>query len=99
MSERPRRSRALSCETTAVSWPAASHATMLVRDGMRVIAPVRSILDAAQAGAATEQVIAGVNQAVERGMATASQLLAAASKRGRRIERLVREALRREIAG
>ena len=70
----------------------------VIRDGIRVTSPVRSILDAAQAGAAPEQVIASVNQAVERGMATAPQLLTAASKRGSRVERLIREALRREIA-
>ena len=69
------------------------------RDGIRVTSPVRSIVDAAQAGAAPEQVIVSVNQAVERGMATAPQLLKAASKRGGRVERLVREALSREIEG
>lgn len=71
----------------------------VIRDGIRVTSPVCSIVDAAQAGAAPEQVITSVNQAVERGMATEPQLLTAASKRGSRVERLIREALRREIAG
>ncbi|MGQ0678801.1 MAG: type IV toxin-antitoxin system AbiEi family antitoxin domain-containing protein [Actinomycetota bacterium] len=72
---------------------------VVIRDGIRVTSPIRSIVDAAQAGAAPEQVIVSANQAVQRGMATAPQLLKAASRRGSRVERLVREALRREIEG
>jgi predicted transcriptional regulator of viral defense system len=68
----------------------------VIREGIRVTSPVRSIVDAADAGAAPEQIIAAVTQAVERGMVTSSQLLAAASERGGRVERLVRQALAQE---
>lgn len=68
-------------------------ADVVVRDGMRVTSPVRSIVDAAEAGTAPEQVIAAVTQAVDRGMATEAGLLAAARERGGRVERLVRRAL------
>jgi len=66
---------------------------VVVRDGMRVTSPVRSIVDAAEAGTAPEQVITAVAQAMDRGVATQAQLLAAARKRGPRVERLVRRAL------
>jgi predicted transcriptional regulator of viral defense system len=66
---------------------------VVVRDGVRVTAPARSILDAAAAGTAPEQVMAAVTQALDRGMATESKLLAAAKARGGRVERLVRQAL------
>jgi predicted transcriptional regulator of viral defense system len=66
---------------------------VVVRDGIRVTAPARSIIDAAEAGTAPEQVIAAVAQAIDRGMATEAKLLAAAKARGGRVERLVRQAL------
>jgi predicted transcriptional regulator of viral defense system len=66
---------------------------VVIRDGMRVTSPVRSIVDAAETGMAPEQVLAAVTQAVDRGMATEPQLLAAAGERGGRVERLVRRAL------
>jgi predicted transcriptional regulator of viral defense system len=65
---------------------------VVIRDGIRVTVVVRSIVDAAQLGTAPEQVIAAATQAVDRGMATATQLLAAARERGGRVERLVRQA-------
>ena len=65
---------------------------VVIRDGIRVTAVERSIVDAAQLGTAPEQVIAAATQAVDRGMATAGQLLAAARERGGRVERLVRQA-------
>lgn len=68
-------------------------ADVVVRDGIRVTSPVRSIVDAAEAGTAPEQVIAAVTQAVDRGMASEPQLRAAAGDRGGRVERLVRRAL------
>jgi predicted transcriptional regulator of viral defense system len=68
---------------------------VVVRDGIRVTAPARSILDAAEAGTAPEQVIAAAVQAVEQGLATRQQLLAAAEERSSRVEQLVRRALDR----
>jgi predicted transcriptional regulator of viral defense system len=66
---------------------------VVVRDGIRVTAPERSIIDAAEAGTAPEQIMAAVGQALDRGMATESKLLGVAKTRGGRVERLVRQAL------
>jgi predicted transcriptional regulator of viral defense system len=66
---------------------------VVVRDGIRLTAAARSIIDAAEAGTAPEQIVAAIGQAPDRGMATESKLLAAARVRGGRVERLVREAL------
>ena len=65
----------------------------VVSDGIRVTAAVPSIIDAARAGTAPEQIEAAIRQALERGMATKSQLLRAAKTRGGRVERLVRQVL------
>ena len=66
---------------------------VVIRDGVRLTAPVRSIVDAAEAGTAPEQIVAAVGQALDRGMATESKLLAAAKARGGRVERLVRQVI------
>ena len=66
---------------------------VVVRDGIRVTAPVRSILDAAEAGTAPEQVVAAAVEAIDQGLATKQQLLAAAEERSSRVEQLVRHAL------
>ena len=68
---------------------------VVVRDGIRVTSAERSIADAAQAGTAPDQIVTAVAQAVERGATTAPRLLAAGRERGGRVERLVRQALRR----
>ena len=65
----------------------------VVRDGIRVTAAVPSIIDAARAGTAPEQIEAAIRQALERGMATKSKLLRAAKTHGGRVERLVRQVL------
>jgi predicted transcriptional regulator of viral defense system len=67
---------------------------VVVRDGIRVTAPARSIIDAAEAGTAPEQIMAAVGQALDRGMATESRLLGVAKTRGGRVERLVRQTLK-----
>lgn len=66
---------------------------VVVRDGIRMTSPVRSILDAAEAGTAPEQIVAAVTQATERGLATKSQLLRAARERSGRVQRLVGQAI------
>ncbi len=66
---------------------------VVVREGIRVTGPVRSIVDSAEAGTAPEQIMAAVGQALDRGIATRSKLLGAARARGGRVERLVRQAL------
>jgi predicted transcriptional regulator of viral defense system len=65
-----------------------------VRDGIRVTAAARSIIDAAEAGTAPEQIVAAIGQALDRGIATESKLLAAAKARSSRVERLVRQVLK-----
>ena len=69
-------------------------ADRVVRDGIVITVAGRSILDAAKAGMAPEQVQAAVMQAVERGLATSQQLARGATARGRRVAVLVEEALR-----
>jgi predicted transcriptional regulator of viral defense system len=64
-----------------------------IRQGIRLTGPVRSIMDAAQAGTAPEQIMAAIGQALDRGLATRSKLLRAARARGSRLERLVRHVL------
>lgn len=66
---------------------------IVVREGIRVTGPVRSIVDAAETGSAPEQIIAAIGQALDRGIATRRKLLGAAKARGGRVERLVRQAL------
>ncbi|WP_425164162.1 type IV toxin-antitoxin system AbiEi family antitoxin domain-containing protein [Candidatus Binatus sp.] len=66
---------------------------VVVREGIRVTGPVRSIVDSAEAGTAPEQIVAAVRQALDRRITTGSKLLGAARARGGRVERLVRQAL------
>lgn len=68
-------------------------ADVVVRDGIKVSAPVRAIVDAADAGTAPDQIKAAVSQAIERGVATEAQLLEAANARGGRVQRLVLQAV------
>jgi len=65
----------------------------VVRDGMLVTSATRSLLDAAQAGTAPEQIELAVVQAIERGLAIAQQLRQDAARRGRRVATLIDEAL------
>ena len=65
----------------------------LMRDGMAVTSATRSLLDAAEAGIAPEQIQKAITQAIDKGMATARQLKRDASERGRRVAALVENAL------
>ncbi len=65
------------------------------RDGMVVTSAARTILDAAEAGTAPDQVELAVVEAVERGLAAPDQLRRDAAGRGRRVATLVAGALRR----
>ncbi len=64
-----------------------------VRDGVRLTAAARTILDAAEAGTAPEQIEQAVVQAVERGLATARELAQRADQRNRRVAGIVTGAL------
>jgi hypothetical protein len=69
---------------------------VLIRNGIPVTTAARSIVDAAEAGTAPEQIVAATTQAVKRGMATEKQLLELAIERGARVEHLIRQALKQE---
>lgn len=60
------------------------------RDGIRLTDPVRSILDAAAAGTAPEQIEMAVLQALNEGLMTSRSLLARADRRGGRVADLIR---------
>ena len=60
---------------------------------MLVTSAIRSILDAAEAGAAPEQIEMAVAQALERGLATAPLLQRDAGERRRRVATLIAGAL------
>ena len=66
---------------------------LVTYDGMTITSATRSILDAAEAGTAPEQIEMAVGQAIQRGLATAQQLQWGASNRGRRVAMLIRDAL------
>ncbi len=66
---------------------------IVTRQGLRVTAPTRTILDVANAGTAPEQVIMAVGQAQARGMIIAARLQEAAARRDRRVRGLIERAL------
>jgi predicted transcriptional regulator of viral defense system len=68
---------------------------VVTREGIRVTAPARSIIDAAKAGTAPEQVEMAVLQALEQGLVTRRSLLAQAGHRGGRVARIVERAVRK----
>ncbi len=65
---------------------------VVIREGMRVTAPARSIIDAAAAGTAPEQIEMAVRQALEQGLVTRRSLLARARRRGGRVAQLIQRA-------
>jgi predicted transcriptional regulator of viral defense system len=67
----------------------------VVRDGISATSATRSILDAAEAGAAPEQIEMAVAQSIDRGMATTQQLQRDAKERGRRVTSIVTNALQK----
>jgi predicted transcriptional regulator of viral defense system len=69
---------------------------VVIRKGIRVTDPVRSILDAAGAGAAPEQIEMAVGQALKEGLVTRRSLFAQADRRGGRVADLVRRAARED---
>lgn len=66
---------------------------IVTRQGMRITAPMRTILDVADSGTVPEQVIMAVEQARERGMIVAMRLRQAATGRDRRVRGLIDRAL------
>lgn len=62
---------------------------VVMRQGMRVTAPQRTILDVAEGCAASEQVILAVRQARERGMIVIAHLRQSAQQREQRVQQLI----------
>jgi predicted transcriptional regulator of viral defense system len=71
-------------------------------EGLPVTAPARTIIDAAAAGTGPEQIELAVRQAIERGLATAEHIRAAADRRRYRNRRavlpMIEEFVRRAVA-
>lgn len=66
---------------------------VFVREGMKMTTPVRAIVDATKDGMPAEHVLAAIQQALERGMATRAQFAAAGERAGGRVAKLIDEAL------
>lgn len=66
---------------------------VVVRDGIRATAPIRTILDAAEAGVGPEQIEAATRDAEQRGLLTFRQLVEAATKRPARVQHLITTAV------
>lgn len=60
---------------------------------VRVTAPARSIVDAADAGTAPDQILLAVRQALDQGLTTARTLGAKARARSGRVAKLIRRAI------
>ncbi len=63
------------------------------REGLRLTAPLRTILDAAERGTAPEQIVLAVGQALARGWLTEAELRHESAARPNRVMRLVEAAL------
>jgi predicted transcriptional regulator of viral defense system len=66
---------------------------VVMRGGLKVTSPTRTILDFAQAGGAPDQVVQAVQDAVQRGMAGRRELLDGGSGRGKGVRDLIEAAL------
>jgi len=68
---------------------------IVVRDGITNTSPTRTIMDIAESGVDPEQVERAVTQAVNRGLATARQLQEKAGERGKRVDMLITNAIKK----
>lgn len=68
------------------------------REGLRVTAPSRSIVDSAEWGTAPEQIELAVHQALDRGLTTPSRLRQAAAGQGGRVKRIIERAIEGQAA-
>lgn len=71
---------------------------VITRGGMRLTAPVRTLLDGAEGGTAPEQVVRGVREAARRGLTTPDHLRQAARTRRKRVQRLIATTLDEAMA-
>jgi len=74
---------------------AITKAEIVVRDGITTTSPTRTILDVAESGIDPEQVERAVSQAVNRGLATAHQLQEKAGERGKKVDMLITNAIKK----
>ena len=68
---------------------------VVVRDGIRLTAPARSIVDAAEWGTSPEHIESAVRDALRRGMTTRDRLLAAAADRSGEVRARIDRVLER----
>lgn len=66
---------------------------IVVRQGIRLTAPVRSIVDSAERGMAPDQVERAVHEILGRGLVSEPNLVQQARERGMRVEQMIREAV------
>lgn len=66
---------------------------VVLRSGMRVTAPVRTIMDVARAGLGPDLVSNAAKQIINRGLATDEQMRSAANLQGGRVWRSIRDLL------
>jgi predicted transcriptional regulator of viral defense system len=71
---------------------------VITREGVRLTAPARTILDVAESGGAPEQVVRATRDAIDRGLTTPAGIRAAAGSRGRRVKHLIETALSRSAS-
>ncbi|MGI8439583.1 MAG: type IV toxin-antitoxin system AbiEi family antitoxin domain-containing protein [Thermoleophilaceae bacterium] len=76
-----------------------SSADVTRRHGLLVSSPARTIVDAAAAGTAPEQIEAAIEQALREGMTTAGQLRRVAAGADRRVADLIDRTLRAQPSG
>lgn len=69
---------------------------VMTKNGIRLTEPMRTILDAAETGTASEQIILAIEQAVTRGWIDEKKLRQGARVRGARVASLVERALQEE---
>lgn len=69
-----------------------------VRDGVKVTSAARSIVDAAEAGTAPEQIYMAISQAINDGITTRQRLEQAVSNRSARVKDLIKQVLEGSIA-
>lgn len=72
---------------------------VVVRQGIPTTAPMRTILDVAETGAAPEQVEFAIRQAIARGLVIPDRLTDAARERNKRVYDLVRSARNKIVHG
>jgi len=65
----------------------------MIREGIRITAPLRTILDAAQSGTQPDQIEQAVSEAIARGLILPQHLSAAANERGGRVADLIARSL------